>query len=151
MPHPVALLNESLLVQILTAAVVGIASHLGYYKQGEHHMKSPLIAQIYLIFFVILLLYQIQANDRQVMQGASKAFLVSASYTVSLLTSISVYRTYLHRLCGFPGPFMASISKIWHTLHVLDSKNHILLERLHEQYGDFVRTGTLMVLKAEEL
>ena len=52
-----------------------------------------------------------------------------------------MYRVFFHRLRNFPGPVLASVSKFWHVAHCLDSKNHILLERLHEEYGDFVRIG----------
>ncbi|KAF6241864.1 hypothetical protein HO173_000576 [Letharia columbiana] len=54
---------------------------------------------------------------------------------------MTLYRTMLHRLNGFPGPFLAKVTKLWHAAHLFDSKNHLLLGRLHQQYGNFVRTG----------
>ncbi|KAL9122404.1 MAG: hypothetical protein Q9187_001041 [Circinaria calcarea] len=66
---------------------------------------------------------------------------VFAAYALSLLTSIVIYRKGFHRLRKFPGPFMAGVTKLWHTANTLDSQNHILLDGLHEKYGDFVRTG----------
>ena len=47
-----------------------------------------------------------------------------------------------HPLHHFPGPALAKVSKLWNVAHCLGSKNHLLLDGLHKEYGDFVRTGT---------
>ena len=70
-------------------------------------------------------------------------------YIASLTTSIVVYRKVFHRLRGFPGPWMAGVSKIWHVLHVLDSHNHIFLDKLHDEYGNFVRTGMYVTISVQ--
>ena len=64
---------------------------------------------------------------------------------MALLTSIAVYRVLFHRLsrAGFPGPPLARISKFWHVWACRDSKNHLVLDRLAQVYGDFVRTGKI--------
>ncbi|KAI1658885.1 cytochrome P450 monooxygenase-like protein [Daldinia decipiens] len=36
---------------------------------------------------------------------------------------------------------MAAVTKLWHVFHILDSKNHEFLQKLHMEYGQFVRTG----------
>lgn len=80
-------------------------------------------------------------------QGLSLASALAASgeicstYLSCLFASMVIYRTVFHRLRHFPGPALAKVSKLWHVARCLDSKNHLLLERLHREYGDFVRTG----------
>ncbi|KAL9134417.1 MAG: hypothetical protein Q9175_004399 [Cornicularia normoerica] len=66
---------------------------------------------------------------------------ICTTYLASLFASIITYRTMFHRLRHFPGPALAKVSKLWHVAHCLDSKNDLLLEGLHQEYGDFVRTG----------
>ena len=87
------------------------------------------------------------AAFKAVYQGLSFASALTASgeicstYLSSLFASIIVYRTIFHELRQFPGPPFAKVSKLWHVAHCLDSKNHLFLDKLHQQYGDFVRTG----------
>ncbi|KAJ5510414.1 Cytochrome P450 [Penicillium expansum] len=52
-----------------------------------------------------------------------------------------VYRGFFHRLGKFPGPFLARLSNLYLTM--LSSKLHLYEEigKLHEIYGDYVRTG----------
>ncbi len=72
---------------------------------------------------------------------STQVFLLQATYFGSLFFSIVVYRVFFHRTRHFPGPKLAAVSKFYHTLHATDSRQHLFLDRLHKQYGDFVRTG----------
>ena len=139
--HSVSSPGLLLLLEVGGAATLGVASHLWFFIHGEHHMKTPLLARAYLLLFSILLFVHAQTNDQGAFSGALTASLVFTSYVVSLLTSIGIYRLRYHRLRGFPGPLVAGLSKLWHVAHVLDSRNHVFLEQLYEQYGEFVRTG----------
>ena len=62
-------------------------------------------------------------------------------YLFALFASIAARRLFFHRLQSFPGPILAKVSKLWHLYHCLDSRNHLVLDDLHNRYGDFVRTG----------
>ncbi|KAL9133026.1 MAG: hypothetical protein Q9175_005796 [Cornicularia normoerica] len=104
-------------------------------------MKAPMIFRIYIALFMILLYVEIVVRDQAVSLGTIEAVEVSIAYVLSLLTSVTVYRKFFHRLRDFPGPFMASVTKLWQTMKTLDSQNHILLDDLYKRYGDFVRTG----------
>ncbi|OOF94575.1 hypothetical protein ASPCADRAFT_26369, partial [Aspergillus carbonarius ITEM 5010] len=77
----------------------------------------------------------------QVLLDSVISISVTTGYLVSLLSSITIYRAFFHPLRHFPGPFGARISKLWHVWQVRDSKNYRVLDNLHTQYGDFVRTG----------
>ena len=133
--------NWTLLEKALMAAISGVASHLCFYNYGEHHMEAPLLFRLYVILFSVLLYGEIAVKNQDTTRGTTEVLWVSAAYTLSLLTSIVIYRKAFHQLRKFPGPFMASVTKLWHTANTLDSQNHILLDGLHQKYGDFVRTG----------
>jgi hypothetical protein len=53
------------------------------------------------------------------------------------------YRAFFHPLNDFPGPFGAKLSKLWAMGKVVQSniKWYKVLEKLHVEYGDFVRVG----------
>ena len=131
------------------AAASGVASHLCFFIYGEHHMKAPILFRLYILLFLALLYVEIAVKKQNAFSGTKEAFEVFAVYTLSLLTSIVVYRKCFHRLRHFPGPFMAGVSKLWQTSKTLDSQNHVLLDRLYDEYGDFVRTGKRFRITAE--
>ncbi|KAF2649441.1 putative benzoate 4-monooxygenase cytochrome P450 [Lophiostoma macrostomum CBS 122681] len=121
------------------AAVVGVASHLCFYKHGEHHMEAPILLWLHLAAFVGLFYCKVLYSDAP--RGATDTVSIFSSYLFALFMSIAIYRRYFHRLRNFPGPAMASVSKLWHTAQCYNGQNHLLLDNLHKQYGDFVRTG----------
>jgi hypothetical protein len=74
--------------------------------------------------------------------GFLRAVVFATSFNTALLTSITVYRLAFHRCRKFPGPIGAKISKFYATR--LSAKNvqyYKELAKMHEDYGDFVRTG----------
>jgi len=74
--------------------------------------------------------------------GLAKALLFATSFSTGLLASIAMYRVFFHRCRKFPGPFAAKVSKFHAaSLAAKDVKYFRELEKMHEQYGDFVRTG----------
>ncbi|RDW72398.1 cytochrome P450 [Aspergillus mulundensis] len=50
-----------------------------------------------------------------------------------------IYTRWLHPLSKFPGPFWASVSRIWTVLHVLPGDAEKRQRKLHEKYGPIVR------------
>ena len=47
----------------------------------------------------------------------------------------SVYYRFFHPLSKFPGPFWASISRLWIAYHNLKEDELYLILKLHQQYG----------------
>ena len=110
-------------------------------------MAAPLLSRLYLGISVALYLYELHGHPYGYYRAFKEALVINAAFILSLFTSITVYRTCFHRLRPFPGPFLARTSKLWHSWQVRYSTNHLLLEKLHKEYGTFVRTGkTRMVL-----
>lgn len=76
-------------------------------------------------------------------EANQRAFMLVGFTLASLATNILVYRAFFHRLRHFPGPFGAKLSKFWALWQVIESKARYyqVTQRLHEEYGDYVRTG----------
>lgn len=74
--------------------------------------------------------------------GFVKASLFASCFNAGTLSSIAVYRILFHRCKKFPGPFGAKLSRFYAaSLSAKDVKYYKELAKMHEQYGDFVRTG----------
>ena len=120
--------------ELLAAGAAGVLCHHLIFIHGEWHMYTKSMMRVFVFSFLVTAVF------KAVRQGLSFASALTASgevcsiYLSSLFASIIVYRQ-------FPGPPLANVSKLWHVAHCLDSKNHLLMEKLHQQYGNFVRTG----------
>ena len=128
-------------VLAVTAAFAALASHWLYFNRGEHHMRAPLYFWLYLILTLVVYVYELLLVTETRIDATKNTCLIVGSYALTLFTSIIVCRTCFHALLAFPGPRLAGASKFWHVYQTLDSQNQFLLEKLHEQYGSFVRTG----------
>lgn len=131
--------------KISLAVLAGLTSHLTIFIRGEWHTTAPTLLVFYLMLCSCYLALETIISSQYDLQY----LLILAAHFGSILASMTIYRTMLHRLNGFPGPFLAKITKLWHAAHLFDSKNHLLLGRLHQQYGNFVRTGESCTLHIE--
>ncbi|KAI0839148.1 cytochrome P450 [Hypoxylon sp. FL0890] len=125
----------------IAASSAGVASHILYFRHGEHHLEAPRILCFYLA--VLALPYIINSLRPNVIAGLSTYHIIifQASYFASLASSIIIYRLFFHRTKSFPGPKLAAVSKLYHLMKASGCRQHIFLDELHKQYGDFVRTG----------
>ena len=128
---------------IWVATAAGVIAHRSCFIAGEWHMQATAILFVHMaahgLLWMTLVVFQRSTGTRALLEAS----LIFACYLISLFTSMLVYRLLFHRLCTFPGPVLARSSKLWHAWKVRYSKNHLLLDQLHRQYGDFVRTGVL--------
>ncbi|TVY48702.1 Cytochrome P450 monooxygenase [Lachnellula occidentalis] len=129
----------------LVGAVLGVASHLGYFIHGEHHMHGTRIILSFFAVTTFLFVSVIRLDGNYSYMAASQTTAVAAvSYLSTLTFSIMTYRTFFHPLRNFPGPFSAKISSFFHVFwNIKESRNHIKVGKLHKQYGDFVRGHNL--------
>lgn len=69
--------------------------------------------------------------------GIDKTLLVQGLLAVFIVywTLWIIYARWLHPLAKFPGPFWASISRVWTVLHVLPGDAEKAQKKLHERYG----------------
>ncbi|GAB7338673.1 hypothetical protein MBLNU457_5399t3 [Dothideomycetes sp. NU457] len=68
------------------------------------------------------------------------SLLVAISLPV-LLVSYVVYQRFFHPLAKVPGPYWASITRLWMIKHSRDGDMHRTMIALHEKHGSLVRTG----------
>ena len=124
-------------------ALVGLIMHHGFFKFGEWHLYSPTIVLGHSLIFTCLLVFSIYFDNSANHALNQASTLVSIGYLTALFTSITVYRLAFHRLtrAGFPGPLSARVTKLWHVWACRFSQNHLVLDKLHRKYWDFVRTG----------
>ncbi|ORY67019.1 cytochrome P450 [Pseudomassariella vexata] len=119
--------------------LAGIIAHQGVFIRGEWHVQSPAILATHGGLFLCLWVAKAYISMHQV----DVALWMSYCYIFSLVNSIVLYRVFFHPLtrAGFRGPWYARITKLWHVWAARKSKNHLVLAKLHEKYGEFVRTG----------
>ncbi|KAI1852797.1 hypothetical protein JX266_002338 [Neoarthrinium moseri] len=56
-----------------------------------------------------------------------------------LLFTTAAWRRYLSPLSDLPGPFWASITRLWHVKVIIFGDQNVQLSRLHEKHGHFIR------------
>ena len=104
-------------------------------------MQAPTIAKFYASLSILLFLLESRWKDGDILGSLWATLLLIATYAGAMFMSIFIYRVFFHRLHRFPGPWMARFTKFWHVFKCVDGKNHLLLDKLYRQYGQFVRTG----------
>jgi len=132
-----------LATQMICSVVCGVSLHLCYFIRGEHHLQSPTIFRIAILAPIIVFLVNFRHLDIRISDAAISSACVVASFASSLFTSMTVYRIFFHRTRKFPGPKLAGVTKLYHMWNVaLKSDQYQWLEKMHQEYGSFVRTGT---------
>lgn len=133
--------SPSLPVSAFAAAGLGAAFHLASqnFELDKHAWR--LIGGFYLYVFsaIVAATYYL---DNGVLSATLQVVPLAAATLVGLYSSIAIRRLLLSPLRKFPGPWQAHLSKFYHWY--LESKNLQLFEevrKMHEKYGDFVRTG----------
>ncbi|KAF3044325.1 hypothetical protein E8E12_007952 [Didymella heteroderae] len=89
------------------------------------------------------LIYALIQVEGQSLSGAFWASTMFATcFNITTLSSIAIYRLFFHRCRNFPGPLPAKISRFYAAyLSAKDVQYYKELAKVHEKYGDFVRTG----------
>ncbi|KAB8252456.1 cytochrome P450 [Aspergillus flavus] len=122
----------------------GVATHLLLYRSGEWDIKAPSIVKIYtLLGATLVYLERADLLDGFPVSMRPKWGIAVILYHIfGVYASMLFYRAFWHRLCGFPGPFLARLSNFYVTslsakrLHLYEE-----VQKLHQQYGDYVRLG----------
>lgn len=129
------------------AAVAGVTAHLGYFIHGERHEEAPTIILLSFITPTLMFWVQLLYLQQGIAASARSTIAISSSFAVALWTSMVLYRLFFHPLQHFPGPVGARVSKFYHSYHSLPRFDGFRwLNRMHREYGDFVRTGTFSLI-----
>lgn len=126
-----------------SAAVLGVVLHHSILRplQVEEFMYT-LITCLFLSTGGLFSAYVLSGSS--IVQALARVFLTMGGFVGGALVSMVVYRLFFHRLCKFPGPLGARVSKFYTaSLAAKDVQYHKNVARMHEKYGDFIRTGNV--------
>lgn len=130
--------------EIWIALVGGVASHLCYFKHGEKHAYPWRYAHGLAFLAGLAVVAKSVRHDssvRSIVAASAEATILSAAYLLGLFSSLLVYRLFFNPLNRFPGPLLARVSKLYLVYLNANLLGHYELERLHQQYGPYVRVG----------
>jgi hypothetical protein len=134
--------------QTILAMSSGVTVHLLFYRLSEWDTRSPFLLASYILVLAagsIIVWFLNRQGDVEVPLSSTGLQKFWIYHVLGVYSSMLVYRGFFHRLGKFPGPFFARFSNIYLTM--MSSKLHLYKEvsKLHETYGDYVRTGNLSV------
>ena len=93
--------------------------------------------------FIAMSVFAARYDDLALASGFVTSGEIYSMYLLCLFGSMVTYRTLFHRLREFPGLAFAMVSKLWHVARCFNRQDHILLEKLHQEYGEVVRIGNV--------
>lgn len=135
-------LHSSWQTTVSVSALVAVASHHIVFRRYEIDGEAWQLVFGYIGAFFTLWIAYAQLAGYGVLTGLLRTLLIATSYNVTLLTSILVYRAFFHRLGRIPGPFAARLSRFYAFGKATKTNRGCEdVQKLHEKYGDFVRTG----------
>jgi hypothetical protein len=118
----------------------GIAFHLITLQQELDHHVHHLFGGYLITFSGLIYIFHQSTHD--FWAAFQVTGLIAAVFNTALTASILTYRLFFHRLHRFPGPKLAKSSKLWWFFKLVKQpKGYLMIEQLHKQYGDWVRTG----------
>ncbi|TPX18354.1 uncharacterized protein E0L32_011729 [Thyridium curvatum] len=127
------------------AFVVGISLHLFVFRIGEWDLATMrlILGTVYIqVAATALLVYAFPDVYPSVLETAGIVARLLGLVITGIWSSMLVYRGFFHRLCRFPGPFLARFSNFY--IAGISMKKLLLhkeVQALHRQYGDYVRIG----------
>ncbi len=127
------------------AASLGVISHISYFVRGEHHQHTLQFLQILFYSFLPLSFTLARLLQVQYAQAIQLAAMLIGSYVTALWLSMLVYRCFFHRLNSFPGARLAKLSKFYQLFTGLRLDAFRRSHETHLKYGNFVRTGELIL------
>lgn len=130
------------------AFFVGVALHVLVFRTGEWDLATTKIivsSATAQAAAVLGLVYFGPPEYNSTLWAVKTVSTLFWCLVTGLTISILLYRGIFHRLRGFPGPYLARFSNIYVTslsvkrLHLYEE-----VQSLHQQYGDYVRLGTIL-------
>ena len=124
----------------LFSVLIGLFAHQAFFIRGEWHMRIPQIVVGHAVL-AFTSFYLFKHSCDSLYEAANYCVKSAVIYIFSLFSSIVTYRALFHPTKALAGPKLAGISTFWHMYQIRDSKNFTFLQKIHEKYGTFVRTG----------
>lgn len=121
---------------------LGVVSHVSIFRilPVEEYLFG--ILSLALGAVLIICLAYLFVTGLSTPQVLTRVTLIVFSFNVGLVSSIGIYRLFFHRVRRFPGPVLSKLSRFYDAyLAGKDVQYNVEIEKLHETYGDFIRTG----------
>ncbi|OJK03510.1 hypothetical protein ASPACDRAFT_49664 [Aspergillus aculeatus ATCC 16872] len=136
-------IGKDLLSLASSAAGLAIVLHLTLFRTSfptEDHLHELLILYVFSVSAVFAA--YLTLSDCSVTQSLVRVCWIAGAFNTGLVLSIGVYRLCFHRLRHFPGPIGSKVSRFYDAyLAGRNVQYNVEIEKLHKQYGDFIRTG----------
>lgn len=128
--------------QLAAAFAVGAALQQAVLRHGEWDNYSfKLIVGAVALETLLGLLVHVRFSEPPV-NALQHALSWTLAAIAGIYVSMLLYRTFFHRLRGFPGPFAARLSTFYMTyLSARRGQVYEDVKALHRKYGDYVRVG----------
>jgi hypothetical protein len=126
---------------VVASFSIGVSFHLCL-RDLEIDYQLWRLAAVYVGLMTALMAAYVLTCQFSIFVSVIRTLLVSVSLNTGLTTSIILYRLLFHRLRNFPGPLGARVSRFYAvSISAKGLQYHLELEKMHQKYGDFVRTG----------
>ena len=126
-----------------TFGTLGIFAHLSIVTIEIDNSVGSLLVGL-LLSWAGLAVSLTRILDVSFLVATAKSSLACLSFLTGVGAATMIYRSFFHRLRRFPGPWGAKVSRLYSVWISKRSgfKYHLELEKLHVEFGDFVRTGS---------
>jgi hypothetical protein len=139
-------LSAGLLPSATVSFATGVCFHLCI-RDVEIDYRLWSLTAIYNAVLLSLLLAYLNVCQITLFSSILRTGLIGLSFNTGLTASILTYRLVFHRLKSFPGPLGAKASRMYAVASSTDLQYYKALGKLHEKYGDFVRTGMQVCIR----
>ncbi|KXT05712.1 hypothetical protein AC578_5568 [Pseudocercospora eumusae] len=139
--------TELQLIAPLSVGVgVGVAAHLIYFNRYECHRQTQAFVAVFVAYLLGAPLVLSRLYAQSTTSATIEAVLLLLAFLFGAIGSTLVYRIFFNPLNRFPGPFAARLTNFYIAFRVGKTlQQWRILERLHQEYGPIVRTGTSRV------
>ncbi|KAJ7625445.1 cytochrome P450 [Mycena rosella] len=121
---------------LLLVAFAGLGCHIIFNRLEPH---NPLVFTSLLVLPPLVLSAFLGTYGNSIFMTIGISFL---TYLTTILASVVLYRVSpFHPLASYPGPLAYKITKLWLAGNALGGKQHLIIQDLHQRYGDVVRVG----------
>lgn len=135
------LLSPDITQVAISFGLLGVAFHQAV-RNIEIDYRLWRLFSVYLLVWTGLVGLYVNVFALSWIYAIGTAWFAGLCFNIGLASSIATYRLLFHRLRSFPGPWGAKISRFYAVnLASKGLQYHLELKKLHDQYGDFVRTG----------
>lgn len=126
----------------LALGALGVLSHLTFFIRMDIIDSSPTLALLAVTVPASITLYLNILFTYSYLDAALTSAIWTFSYVGAVAGSMLIYRLFFHQLRGYPGPAPARISQFYWLARIWKKADHYRqLDKLHEQYGEYVRAG----------